>query len=63
MNVLVPILMLPKPLLMLPALRAPVPVKLLYVPSIRALGTVPLPKYEAFNACIPLPSAVFNVPA
>ena len=57
-NVLVPMLMLPKPLVMLPAFNAPDPVKLLYVPLIRAFATVPLDKLVALRVVSPLPLPV-----
>jgi len=61
-NVLVPMFMLPNPLVISPAPRAPVPVRLLYVPSIRVFGTVPLDKLLALSACMFVPFAVYIAP-
>ena len=62
-NVLVPMLMLPNPLVISPAFSAPVPVTLLYVPVSLPFGTVPLLRLLALNCCMPAPLAVFSVPA
>jgi len=47
---LVPILMSPKPEVMEPALRAPVPVSPVYEPSIRPEGSVPVVRLAALLA-------------
>ena len=58
-----PILTLPKSLVILPAFSAPVPVTLLYVPVSLPFGTVPLARLLALSCCIPLPLAVLSEPA
>ena len=50
------VLIVPKPLLIEPALKDPTPVTPLYKPLKRPLATVPLAKFEAFKPVMAEPS-------